>query len=167
MISLVLGGEKSGKSDFALGLLMAAPEPRLFVATGKALDAAFREQIRRHRLERPADIPVMEAGADLAGVLEAARGRHGAILVDALDFWLFTSRQAVDPEAHTRALLACLDAWGESEVILVSAEIGLGPVAASTETRAFVRALGELNRAVARRARRAWLVTAGLPLQLK
>lgn len=167
MITFVLGGEKSGKSDFALELLLAAPEPRLFVATGKALDAAFREQIQRHRRERPADIPVIEAGADLAGALDAARGRFGSVLVDSLDFWLFAARQAASGRDHVRDLLSSLDSWRECEVVLVSAEIGLGPVAASAETRAFVRALGELNRAVAKRARRAWLVAAGLPLQLK
>ncbi len=167
MITLVLGGEKSGKSDFALELLLAAPAPRLFVATGKALDPAFREQIRRHRQERPADIPVAEAGADLAGVLAMARGRRGSVLVDSLDFWLFACRQAPGGRDHVQEFLACLDSWDACTVILVSAEIGLGPIAASAETRAFVRALGELNRAVARRADTAWLVAAGLPLQLK
>ncbi len=167
MIALILGGEKSGKSDFALERLLAAPEPRLFVATGKALDPAFRAQISRHRRERPTDIPVAEAGADLAGVLAAARDRYACVLVDALDFWLFACRQSPDPDAHIRELLACLDSWGKSDIFLVSAEIGLGPVAATSETRAFVRALGELNRAVARRAHKAWLVAAGLPLQLK
>lgn len=167
MIALILGGEKSGKSDFALEQLLAAPEPRLFVATGKALDPAFRAQIGRHRQERPTDIPVAEAGADLAGVLSAARSRYACVLVDALDFWLFTCHQSPDPDTHIHALLACLDSWGKSDIFLVSAEIGLGPVAAMSETRAFVRALGELNRAVARRAHKAWLVAAGLPLQLK
>ena len=46
MITLVLGGNKSGKSDFALDLLAKEEGPALFIATGKAKDLEFREQIR-------------------------------------------------------------------------------------------------------------------------
>lgn len=168
MLTLVLGGEKSGKSDHALGLLAQVPGPRLFMATGKALDAGFRRQINRHRRERPADLPMMEVAEDLAGTLEAARPAHGAILVDSLDFWLFHC----GPRAaeQTERLLTLLDGWPQESgcrLILVSAEIGLGPIAASRETRSFIRALGELNRALAARAGQACLLVAGLPVRLK
>ena len=165
MITLLLGGEKSGKSDHALELLADLPGPQLFVATGKALDAPFRVQIAAHRVARPVDMPVLEVGAELAGPLERARAGHVAIVVDSLDYWLYACL-ATAPQERNR-FLELLDSWDKCALILVSAEVGLGPVAATSETRAFVRALGELNRAVARHAEQVRLVAAGLPLTLK
>lgn len=164
MITLVLGGEKSGKSDVALEHMAAGAAPHAFVATGKARDRSFRARIAKHRAERPVNTPVLEAGSDLAGVLNAARGEFATVLVDSLDFWLFSCG---NQEKYVTDLLCCLDSWDKGDIILVSCEVGLGPVAANAETRAFVRNLGALNRAVARRADRAYLVCAGMPLQLK
>jgi adenosylcobinamide kinase/adenosylcobinamide-phosphate guanylyltransferase len=114
---------------------------------------------------------VAETGPDLPATLLAARGRYGAVLADSLDFWLFaaggTDAPCPDPGAETARLLEVLKTWDSGELILVSAEIGLGPIAASAGTRAFVRALGALNRAVAEVADRVRLCVAGLPLALK
>jgi adenosylcobinamide kinase / adenosylcobinamide-phosphate guanylyltransferase len=73
MIDLVLGGNKSGKSDFGLDLLRRGPRPWTLVATGKSRDLAFREQILAHRRSRDADIAVQETDTDLAGALRLLR----------------------------------------------------------------------------------------------
>lgn len=169
MLSLVLGGEKSGKSDLALELLAREPGPHAFIPTGKACDDAFRAQIAAHRAERDPRMPVLEsAGLDLPEVLARAGSLYGAILVDSLDFWVFACSQTAKtrPEPENE-LLACLDNWAGGSVVLVSCEVGLGPVAAGAQTRAFVRRLGRLNRAVAKRAHRVCLCVAGLPVTLK
>lgn len=164
MITFVLGGNASGKSGFAQGLFDAAPGPGVFVATGKARDMAFREQIAAHRRERRADLPVLEAGADLPVVLNRAKKDYAKILADSLDFWLFACLEAGgDPEELVRSLTD----WSGPELFLVSCEIGLCPVAADAGTRDFVRRLGTLNRKVAEIADRVYLVAAGLPVTLK
>lgn len=172
MIRLVLGGQKSGKSDHALELLRQAPEPRLFVATGRARDAAFRAQIAAHRASREKDLPVCEPGLDLAGALDRALGQGGAALVDSLDFWLFSCRQAGNGSAAaaTAALLEVLSGLREQqapEVIIVSTESGLGALPAEAAARDFYRALGALNQSVAALALDVRLVVAGLPFRLK
>ena len=48
-LTLVLGGARSGKSDHALKLAMAAAPPWIFVATAEALDAEMQERIKRHK----------------------------------------------------------------------------------------------------------------------
>ena len=173
MITLVLGGDKSGKSDCALNLLLSAPGPKTMVATGEARDLSFRRQIADHRRSRPAEVRVVEARRHLAETLDEelarlAGAQGGGALVDSLDFWLF---QVAGDEAAQAALLDRLARWPRGAeapaLVLVSAEVGLGPLAASAETRRFVRGLGAFNQAVARLADRVFFTVAGLPLAVK
>lgn len=165
-MTLVLGGEKSGKSDYALGLAARESGSVLFVATGRALDPGFRAQIEAHRRKRGPGIPVREAGLDLPEVLTEAAGRYDLVLVDSLDFWLFACMEAGVLDERRAALLAALESMGNARVVVVSCEVGLGPVAPTAQVRAFVRALGALNRELASRCTEAVLVIAGRPLRL-
>ncbi|WP_272701596.1 bifunctional adenosylcobinamide kinase/adenosylcobinamide-phosphate guanylyltransferase [Desulfovibrio sp. Fe33] len=167
MITLVLGGNKSGKSDFALDLLARAPGPALFVATGKARDMEFREQIRKHRKSRTPYIEVAEVAEGLPHTLQKAKMTFPAVLVDSLDYWLFSCREAGCEPEKVEEFKEVLNNWGSTDLILVSCETGLGPLPAGSMVRAFVRSLGALNQAVAVRADQAFLVAAGLPLTLK
>ncbi len=173
MLHLVLGGEKSGKSAFALQWLEQASAPRCCVVTGLALDFGFRGQLRRHRLERTPRLPVLESGVDLRGSLHQAleRGYRG-LLLDSLDFWLFSclmqGRQEYVAEFTTGLddLTNNLTAH-RAELCVVSCEIGLGPIAADSITRSFARRLGALHQELAARSTSACLVLAGLPLYMK
>lgn len=171
MIDLVLGGNKSGKSDFALELLASAPKPWTFVATGKARDLDFRAQIQTHRQERDPEIVVMEVETELPETLGILSRQKGSVLVDSLDFWLFSVNCAffgkAARDAARQALITELAAWRGGRLILVSTEMGLGPLAYDGEVRAFARDLGELNREIARVGTSVYLLVAGLPQKLK
>ncbi|GAB6059937.1 bifunctional adenosylcobinamide kinase/adenosylcobinamide-phosphate guanylyltransferase [Desulfonatronum parangueonense] len=168
MITLILGGEKSGKSGWALHHLLQAPEPRLFVGTARAQDLEMRRRIREHRRDRPAHLPAREADIDLPAILAQEIPNHAAILVDSLDFWLFSCIQADQEESLRESLLECLRvATSTTHIILVSSEIGFGPIQTSPQTRSFVRSLGLLNQQVAALADEVTLIVAGLPLWLK
>ncbi len=167
MITLVLGGNKSGKSDFALDLLAKSARPGLFIATGKAKDLEFREQIRQHRLTRTPDLEVMEVSEDLPQTLQQAKLIFPSVLVDSLDYWLFSCREAGCEKEKVQEFTAILEQWDDSELILVSCEAGLGPLPGGSEVRAFIRSLGALNQCAAKAADKAYLVAAGLPLTLK
>ena len=167
MITLVLGGNKSGKSDFALDLLAKAQSPALFIATGKARDLEFREQIRAHRQSRTPDLEVLEVSTDLPRALRQAKLNFRAVVVDSLDYWLFACREAGCEEEKVREFEGVLHDWNDTPLILVSCEAGLGPLPGGSEVRAFIRSLGALNKSAAMAAHQAYLVAAGLPLTLK
>lgn len=167
MITLILGGNKSGKSDFALDLLAQSPQPGLFIATGKAKDMEFREQIRRHRETRTPDLEVVEVSTDLPQRLRQAKLSFPSVLVDSLDYWLFAIRESGCEEDKVKELLDVINNWEGSDLILVSCEAGLGPLPGGSGVRAFIRSLGALNQGAARAADQAFLVAAGLPLTLK
>ena len=171
MITLILGGEKSGKSAWALQRLLQANGPHLFVGTAAAQDMEMRRRIREHRRLRPAHLPARETDIELPEVLRQERPDQGAILVDSLDFWLFACIQA-DQESRLRTeLLDCLaesapDTVG-THLLFVSSEIGLGPIQATPQARYFVRSLGLLNQQIAALADEVLVLVAGLPLWLK
>lgn len=167
MITFVIGGNKSGKSDYAMGLLGDAPGPALFLATGKACDLSFRRQIAAHRERRDPALPVVEVGWDLPRALLEAKKDYATVLVDSLDFWLYVCTRERHELELTEALLDVLRTWGAGRLILVSCEIGFSPLPGSSEARSFLKKLGRLNQAVAACADEAWLVVAGLPLALK
>ncbi len=167
MITFVIGGNKSGKSDFAMGLLERETGLKLFLATGQAKDMSFRQQIARHRDRRDPALPVVEVGWDLPRALLEAKKGHAAVLVDSLDFWLYLCIQEQREADLTQALLDILKTWNGPELILVSCEIGFAPLPGSSEARSFLKKLGRLNQAVAALAHEAHLVVAGLPLALK
>ncbi len=169
MIELVLGGNKSGKSDFGLELLRRGPRPWTLIATGKSRDLAFREQIITHRLGRDRDIAVREVDEDLAGTLSVLAPASGSVLVDSLDFWMFSlaARASEDRRRMREEFLAGLEAWQGGNLTLVSTEMGLGPLAFDGEIRAFARDLGQLNREIASVSTSVYLVVAGLAQKLK
>lgn len=169
MIALVLGGQSSGKSDHALAMLASAPAPRTLLVTGRAEDPDFARRIKAHKQDRDAALPVIEARENLSEELTRLGAAKNSVLVDSLDFWLFSCIMSDTLQAQADALCEALGGFAGpgASVVLVSQEAGLCPVAGDKATRAFVRELGAMNRRLAALADEAWLVAAGLPLKLK
>ncbi len=164
MITLVLGGARSGKSAFAERLAGATGRPVVYLATAVVgTDADFAERVRLHRERRPAGWTTVETGPDLVGALEAtALPAESAVLVDSLGTWVASHPDfAPDAAALCRALQA-----RRGPAVVVSEEVGLG-VHPSTEVGGRFRdALGRVNQVVAAAADRAYLVVAGRALSL-
>ena len=162
MITLVLGGARSGKSEYAERLAAGSAQPVTYVATATTTgDPDFAERIDRHRRRRPPHWRTSEPGADLVGYLEGQTGPD-TLLIDSLGTWVAsTPGFAADREGLCRLLTARV-----GPTIVVSEEVGLG-VHPSTEVGGRFRdALGEVNQAVARIADDAYLIVAGRPLAL-
>ncbi len=166
MIELVLGGVSSGKSAWAEARAARFSEV-VYFATAWAGDEEMTRRIHHHRARRPRHWCLVEVGADLASALRRHDAEGRCLLVDGLGLWL---ARFVDDEARLaqapQALLTALASL-QASVILVSDEVGLGGVAMTPAGRRFADALGALNQALARRARRVVWVSAGLPLFLK
>lgn len=163
MITLVLGGTRSGKSEVAERLAAGTGEPVTYVATARLdpTDADHATRIARHRDRRPAAWATVECPepAGLAGVL---RSTAGTVLVDSLGTWLAAHH---DLHADPAALLDALRAR-DGDTVVVSEEVGLAPHAPTELGRRFTDELGVLNQRVAAVADRALLVVAGRALEL-
>jgi adenosylcobinamide kinase / adenosylcobinamide-phosphate guanylyltransferase len=174
MLTLILGGARSGKSRLAQRL--AANTGRVaYIATARAGDdPEMAARIERHRAERPSSWQTIEEPLALAAAVERAAHEAGAILVDCLTIWLSnlfwehrdgTTRQVEDAaRAELERTAACAR---RCRVILVSNELGSGTVPESGVTRAFRDTQGLLNQWAAEAADEVILTVAGLPLYLK
>jgi adenosyl cobinamide kinase/adenosyl cobinamide phosphate guanylyltransferase len=168
MITLLLGGARSGKSAVAerLATSLAAGGAVLYVATGSALgatgddDGDMAARIAAHRARRPAAWMTIEAGAALAGALRAHPG--GTALVDALGTWVAAHDELrVDVDELVATLAA-----RPGDTVVVSDEVGLGVHPSSEIGRRFRDVLGMVNTAVAEVADEVLLVIAGRVLPL-
>lgn len=165
MLTLVLGGARSGKSRYAEGLFETMPAPWVYIATAEAGDAEMAERIATHRARRGGRWTTVEAPRDLAGALVV----HGKtpILVDCLTLWLSNLLLAdADIDAESKRLEDAL-ARAEAPIVLISNEVGSGIVPDNALARRFRDLQGLLNQRIAARADRVTLVVAGLPLIVK
>jgi adenosyl cobinamide kinase/adenosyl cobinamide phosphate guanylyltransferase len=160
MITLVLGGARSGKSMIAERLAGRHDAPVTYVATmAVGDDADLGARVAAHQARRPSDWTTIEAGADLARTL---RPLAGTVLVDSLGSWLAAQPEmTVDVHALCSALV---DRRGDT--VVVSDEVGLSVHPSSPPGRLFRDALGSLNQAVASVADATYLVVAGRVLSL-
>lgn len=183
----LLGGARSGKSDYALELArgLAGNGPILFIATAQAGDDEMAERITRHRSERPDHWQTLEAPLHV--------GRHWreypiptiqypprAAVLDCLTLLVANLLFADgadpenDPESFFQArvdgeideLLAVQAEMG-LPLIVVSNEVGLGIVPAGRISRLYRDLLGRANRRLAGVADYPIFLLAGIPLDLK
>ncbi|MEV1316650.1 bifunctional adenosylcobinamide kinase/adenosylcobinamide-phosphate guanylyltransferase [Micromonospora arborensis] len=171
---LVLGGTRSGKSEFAESLVTDAPVVR-YLATapeGDPEDTEWATRLAAHRARRPGSWTTEETAAEprrLADVLASAEPNE-TLLVDDLGGWvtvlLDPDHQPADDVA-TIAELAEAVRTCSARVVLVSPEVGLSLVPTTPLGRAFTDALGAANRAVADACDAVALVVAGQPVWLK
>jgi adenosylcobinamide kinase/adenosylcobinamide-phosphate guanylyltransferase len=156
MLTLILGGIRSGKSRTAAAL---ATGRVVVVATGQPTDAEMAARIAEHRRLRPPEWVTLEEPLRPAA---APIPPDATVLLDSVDSlvanWLLGGASAAEAGKAAVAEVLGIAAAG---CIAVSCEAGMAPVALSPLGRAFQDALGRVNQALAARADR------GIPVTLK
>ncbi len=174
MRTLVLGGIRSGKSQWAEGAIAestVAGQPVRYLATGAAPDgdAEWSVRIAAHRARRPlhwstvetVDVPTQLRSAAASPTLVDDIGGWLTAVMDRRDAW--TTGSVV---ADVDELIDAVGAFG-SPLALVSPEVGLTVVPPTAAGRRFADELGGLNQRLAGLCDRVVLVVAGQPLTVK
>ncbi|MGI9622755.1 MAG: bifunctional adenosylcobinamide kinase/adenosylcobinamide-phosphate guanylyltransferase [Acidimicrobiales bacterium] len=159
MITLFLGGVRSGKSQMAERLARASSDQVLYVATAVG-DPSMADRIAAHQIRRPAAWETMEVSMDQ--MFDALDTKQGCVLVDSLGAWL---AQYDDLDADGNRLCKHLGRR-RGDTIIVSEEVGLSVHPVSEVGRRFQDQLGRLNQLVAAQADRSYLVAAGQVVEL-
>ena len=163
MITLVLGGTRSGKSAVAEELAARHGPPVTYVATMvPAGDADLESRVAAHRRRRDPAWRTVDAGEDLAALLVTL---PGTVLVDSLGPWVARALVSQDTQADGAALCAALGRR-RGDTVVVSDEVGMAVHPSTEDGRQFQDALGAVNHAVSAAADRVYLVVAGRPLAL-
>jgi adenosylcobinamide kinase / adenosylcobinamide-phosphate guanylyltransferase len=170
-VALVLGGARSGKSRYGLGLAARCPAPRLFVATCEPRDAEMEARIAAHQRERGSDWTTQEVPLTLAATLSAAQDNYGVILVDCLTMWVsnLLLQEGAPPGRIQTACEGLVESLQQTvtPTILISNEVGMGIVPDNPLSREFRDQAGWLHQRLAQVADLVVLVVAGVPLLIK
>jgi adenosyl cobinamide kinase/adenosyl cobinamide phosphate guanylyltransferase len=169
--ALVLGGIRSGKSEFAEELAGSGPVRYVTTARDAPADPEWSARIAAHRARRPARWGTSEVGEDprsLADLVAKADTRE-TLLIEDLGTWaagLIEDTGAPEADALVARLVDAVRAC-PAKVVLVSPEVGLSVVPPTAAGRAFADTLGRVNRAIADACDVVTLVVAGQVVWLK
>lgn len=179
MSILVTGGARSGKSGFAERLTrkLAPAQQGVYVATGQAFDEEMKARIALHRQQREEAgflWETLEEPLELAALLDGLSGSGRTVLVDCLTLWLSNHLLAVEEQTGRQQLVEAQIAGLERSVsafqgtlILVTNEVGDGIVPEYPLGRLYRDLAGRMNARLARQCEQVFLVTAGIPVELK
>ena len=169
MLTLVVGGAASGKSEYAERLVLQTALPRYYLATMQVWDAECAARVEKHRRMRTEkQFETLECPLHLGTVRLPARGT--ALLEDLGNL---TANELYDPagagEAAASAILDGLDRLAAQceHLVVVSNEVFSGGANYAGDTDRYLKALAQVNNALAARADAVVRVVCGIPVYHK
>ncbi len=169
-LTFITGGARSGKSSFAQRIGQQRDTDVLFVATAEARDDDMAARIARHQAERPAHWRTLEVPRAPAVALRTVEPAS-LVILDCMTLWVTNLLLAEQPTwAAAEAELEDLLAWyqaSQTELVIVSNEVGLGIVPSDRLSRDFREWLGRFNQRIAASANEVYFMVAGLAVELK
>lgn len=170
MLTLILGGARSGKSGYAVELAKKKGEKVVYLATCYPQDEEMRERIKLHRESRPKHWLTIEEGIDLPGAISNLDRSYHALIVDCITIHISNlMEKGMGLQQITAQVEKLCHEIKKMEfpVILVSNEVGGGIVPENKLAREFRDISGRINQILAQWADEVILMIAGLPLKLK
>ncbi len=166
-ITFVLGGVRSGKSQFAEGLVLKSGLKPVYVATGRASDDEMLDRIELHQSRRGEDWQTIEEPLALVDALQQASNPGRMVLVDCLTLWITNLMMAEANVVHESNGLVGFLQEASVPIVIVSNETGMGVMPMNKMAREFNDIAGSVHQEIASVCDAAYLVTAGLPQRLK
>lgn len=165
MIHFILGGAKSGKSQYAEMQMKQYVQPWIYLATGRAWDDEMKQKIQHHQERRGTGWITVEEPIQIADYLK--QPNHAPILIDCLTLWLTNlMMDERDIEQETIQLVDALQSYG-GDIFIVSNEVGQGIVPVEPMARAFRNYAGILHQKIASIADDFTFIVAGYPMKMK
>jgi adenosylcobinamide kinase / adenosylcobinamide-phosphate guanylyltransferase len=169
MKTLVLGGARSGKSHYAQKLAEETGKRVVYIATATAGDNEMKLRIEQHQRQRPASWSIVEEPLKLSkAIIQNADNKH-CILVDCLTLWLsnvMAEKNISEVEQQIDELVETVSKVN-TDLIMVSNEVGQGVVPLGELSRQFVDESGRMHQKLAQVCEGVVFTIAGLPQILK
>ena len=168
MLTLLLGGARSGKSSLAVRLGERHDDTVTFLATSPRIggDDDLDSRITTHRAERPSHWCTIEEELDLTSAIPSD---ESFLIIDCLTLWvnnlLHTGRTHAGISDASAAAIAAVAARS-GDTVAISNEVGLGIVPDNELARSYRDVLGRVNQQWAAVADRAFFLVAGRALRL-
>lgn len=178
-LTFIIGGARSGKSDYAARVAETAQGQVLFIATARPLDEEMSSRIAAHKGQRPASWRTLELPREVGGHLLAHPQDAEVVILDCLTLLISNRLLDAAPDAdhpdeeaardvvaqEIEMLVKAIDA-SQSRWLVVSNEVGQGVVPAYPLGRVFRDLLGWANKQIAERADEVIWMVAGIPVPI-
>jgi adenosylcobinamide kinase/adenosylcobinamide-phosphate guanylyltransferase len=178
-MTFIIGGARSGKSDYAARLAEEAQRRVLFIATAQPHDEEMRSRIAAHKGARPASWRTLELPRDVGGHLLTHPQEADVVVLDCLTLLISNRLLDAAPDADhpdedaaraavEQEIAMLLKAIHESRSrwLVVSNEVGQGVVPAYPLGRLFRDLLGWANKQIAEKADEVIWMVAGIPVPI-
>ncbi len=159
---LITGGERAGKSDFAVRLAMKESK-RAFIATAEPFDDEMSYRIKKHKRDRKDLFDTFEEPIDIAKILDITK-KYDVCVIDCMTTWIGNLFY------HEVEKTSVIDEFVRNlsgNEIIVTNEVGMGIIPNDKATRMYVEELGRLNKRLAGIADKVFFMISGIPLKIK
>jgi adenosylcobinamide kinase/adenosylcobinamide-phosphate guanylyltransferase len=165
---LILGGARSGKSNYAEQVALRLGSQPAYLATAEASDEEMAERIEMHRLRRGQQFATFEEPLAVLTTLATIGTSHDLVLFDCVTLWISNMMGAEEDVADAvGALAAWLESHSTPRLVIVSDEVGLSIVPENAMGRLFRDFAGTANQRLAEVCDSVVFTVAGLPMPLK
>jgi adenosylcobinamide kinase/adenosylcobinamide-phosphate guanylyltransferase len=166
-ITMVTGGQRSGKSGYAQRKALELSESPVYVATARVWDDEFRQRVERHKADRGPQWTNIEEKKYISR--HELSGR--VVVVDCVTLWatnfFFDNDSNVDKSlAEMKEELERISKL-DATFIFVTNEIGLGGVSPDSIQRKFTDLQGWFNQYLAQKSDNVIMMISGIPMTLK
>lgn len=166
-ITLITGGQRSGKSSYAERTALSFSSNPVYLATSRIWDEEHRERIERHKANRGEEWTNIEEDKELS----KHNLQERVILIDCITLWAtnYFFDLDSDTEAALNALKGEFDKFTKQNAhfIFVTNEIGMGEMSQNEIQRKFADLQGWLNQYVATASDEVFLMVSGIPIKIK
>lgn len=177
MISIVTGGARSGKSEFAESLIKG---DAIYIATAENFDDEMDLRIKKH-VKRREESSINWRTVECLKKFDGLSGDEKYVLFDSLGVFISNimfSKTADDLSDESieetilevRKELEHLFDWArenDKELVIVTDEVGMSIIPESKVARLYRDLIGTINKEVAAKCDRAYLVCMGIEVRLK
>jgi adenosylcobinamide kinase/adenosylcobinamide-phosphate guanylyltransferase len=167
MIHYISGGQRSGKTKFAMQTASQLSSNPVYLATSRIWDDEHQARVALHKQERDHHWENIEVEKEVSKLSLANR----TVVFDCVTLWLtnFFSDAHYNADIALREAKAEFDAFIQQDLnlIIISNEIGMGVHADTAAGRKFVDLQGWMNQYIAQQADKATLLVSGLPVNIK
>ena len=177
MISIVTGGARSGKSEFAESLIKG---DSIYIATAENFDDEMDLRIKKH-VKRREESSINWRTVECLKKFDGLSGDEKYVLFDSLGVFISNimfSKTADDLSDESieetilevRKELEYLLVWArknDKELVIVTDEVGMSIIPESKVARVYRDLIGTINKEVAAKCDRAYLVCMGIEVRLK
>lgn len=181
MITLVVGGSGSGKSEYAENLCLSLGEGRrIYIATMKPWDEECRRRIERHRQMRAEkQFETVECYRNLKGLkLDGNRKQPSAVLLECMSNLVSNELFGLGEEGEASPMEGSLAVEeilrgirkieeGTGHFIIVTNEVFSDGDSYGQETMAYRKVLGTINQRIAEISNTVIEVVAGIPVAVR